>query len=646
MELPGKEKILSLAEVQVFSGDINVALKGKATQSSTTHEGVASRAIDGNTSGDYAQANSTTHTATEDSPWWEVELAEPATVNKLVFWNRTDNALQSRLDGAELVCLDSDRKEIFRQVVKKAPNDSQAVEVNASTKVRFSSAYSEYSQSGFSATTVIDEDPKSGWAVEGQVDQSHLLSLIPDKPIEASSSGILKLVLDHKAPYQDHILASFAVEVSYEPSVRDWVVLSDQARQIHLTPVADRTADQQQQLAIFFAKNFAASTASLRAEQAALQSNLAKVKPDTSVPVMRDLDSAAQRKTFIHLRGDYKSLGQEVQPGTPTVFHPLDVGSGASANRLDLAKWLVDRKNPLTARVWVNRMWESLFGLGIVRTSEEFGAQGELPTHPELLDWLAVELIESGWDFKAMLRMLVTSQVYRQTSMVSPDLLSQDRENVWLARGPRVRLTAETIRDHALLSAGMLTGSMYGAPVQPPQPNLGLTAAFGGTTDWTTSQGEDRYRRAVYTKWRRSNPYPAMATFDAPSREVCILRRDVTNTPLQALVTLNDPVFIEAAQGLARRVVLYEKLGDNDANRLRSAFEYVVARTPEPAEAEALLELLNQGRLHLKDKPEEATMLATEPLGTLPETADAVELAAWTAVCNVIMNLDEALMKR
>jgi Protein of unknown function (DUF1553)/Protein of unknown function (DUF1549)/Planctomycete cytochrome C len=646
VELPGKEKILSLAEVQVFSGDTNIALKGKASQSSTAFEGDAARAIDANTNGIYAEANSTTHTATESSPWWEVELPEQAQIDKLVIWNRTDNGIHTRLDGCELVCLDHERKEVFRQVIKKAPMESQSVEVNPATKVRFSSAYAAYSQSGFGAATVIDEDTKSGWAVDGQVDQSHLLSLIPDKPIDASRSGSLKIVLDHKAPYPDHVLASFAVEVSFEPSIRDWVALSDEARKVHQISVAERTDQQQRSLAVFFAKNFAGSTASLRAELSKLQDMIAKVKPDTSVPVMRELDLAARRKTKIQLRGDYKSLGQEVEPGTPAVFHPIEASSGDQPNRLDLARWLVDRKNPLTARVWVNRMWEALFGLGIVRTSEEFGTQGELPTHPELLDWLAVELVESGWDFKSMMRTLVASQTYRQTSMVSSELLSQDRDNIWLARGPRVRLSAETIRDQALLSAGLLTGSMFGAPVQPPQPNLGLSAAFGSTTDWTTSQGEDRYRRAVYTKWRRSNPYPAMSTFDAPSREVCVLRRDVTNTPLQALVTLNDPVFIEAAQGLARRIVLYEALPQNDADRLRAALEYVVARPPTPAEADALLALLDEGRQYLKDKQEDATKLATDPLGPLPAGANAVDLAAWTAVCNVIMNLDEALMKR
>jgi hypothetical protein len=324
----------------------------------------------------------------------------------------------------------------------------------------------------------------------------------------------------------------------------------------------------------------------------------------------------------------------------------MQIDESQTANRLDLAKWLVDRRNPLTARVWVNRVWESLFGAGLVRTSEEFGTQGELPTHPELLDWLAVEFMDGQWDFKTLLRTIVISQAYRQTSQVSSELLARDRDNYWLARGPRVRLTAETIRDQALFASGLLSSAMYGAPVQPPQPHQGLNAAFGGSTDWSASSGQDRYRRGLYTKWRRSNPYPSMATFDAPSREVCVIKRDVTNTPLQALVTLNDPVFVEAAQALARRVVIQEMPQANQRAQLSRAFVLCTSRQPSPAEMDSLEQLLQQSLAKLSLQPQDANRLATDPLGDLPEGADPIALAAWTAVCNVIMNLDEVLMKR
>src|SRR5207248_3118501 len=232
-------------------------------------------------------------------------------------------------------------------------------------------------------------------------------------------------------------------------------------------------------------------------------------------------------------------------------FPPLPEGP---VNRLALARWLVDENNPLTARVFANRFWEQVFGIGLVTTSEEFGSQGDLPTHPELLDWLATELIRLQWDQKAFLKLIVTSAAYRQSSRVTPELLARDPDNRLLARGPRVRLSAEMVRDQALAVSSLLSSKMYGPPVKPPQPTLGLNAAFGSAVDWQTSAGDDKYRRALYTTWRRSSPYPSMAAFDAPNREVCTLRRTRTNTPLQALVTLNDPVYVEAAQALARRI--------------------------------------------------------------------------------------------
>ena len=226
---------------------------------------------------------------------------------------------------------------------------------------------------------------------------------------------------------------------------------------------------------------------------------------------MRELPANKHRKTHIQLRGSYLVLGDQVSPGVPAVFGALP--EGATPDRLALAKWLISKDNPLTARVVANRFWENLFGVGIVLTSEEFGSQGERPSHPGLLDWLAIDFMEQGWDMKKFLRLLVTSSVYRQNSHVTDELAARDPDNRLLARGPRVRLTAEMIRDQALAVSGLLSGKMYGPPVRPPQPNLGLKAAFGSGTDWKTSGGEDKFRRGLYTSWRRSSPYPSMATF-------------------------------------------------------------------------------------------------------------------------------------
>ena len=291
----------------------------------------------------------------------------------------------------------------------------------------------------------------------------------------------------------------------------------------------------------------------------------------------------------------------------------------------------------------MNRYWEAVFGRGIVATSEDFGSQGEPPTHPELLDWLAVRFTDSGWDVRELLRTMVTSAVYRQSSQRRDTSAPLDSDNRWLARGQRVRLSAEMIRDQALAASGLLSTKMYGPPVRPPQPKLGLTAAFGGSTDWTTSEGDDRYRRAIYTTWRRSNPYPSMVTFDAPNRDVCTISRNRTNTPLQSLVMLNDPVYIEAAQALARRAIEHSNIVED---QITYAFRRCLSRPPRENEREILVRLYEDSRTRLATQTKAAVKLATIPLGDLPPTIDAVDAAAMTVVGNALLNLDEMVLKR
>jgi hypothetical protein len=280
--------------------------------------------------------------------------------------------------------------------------------------------------------------------------------------------------------------------------------------------------------------------------------------------------------------------------------------------------------------------------MGLVRTTEDFGSQGDLPSHPELLDWLAVEFRESGWDVKHLLRLMVTTSAYRQSSRISPEALARDSDNRLFARGPRFRLSAEMIRDQTLAASGLLSRKMFGLPVNPPQPKMGVSAAFGATIDWENSVGEDRYRRGLYTTWRRSNPYPSMTTFDAPSREVCTVRRERSNTPLQALVTLNDPVYIEAAQSLARRIVA---VGGTAAEKLARGFELTLLREPKAEELTPLLALYTKSKERFGKDAEQALAVATNPLGALPAGAEVADVAAWTVVGNVLMNLDEFLMK-
>jgi len=375
---------------------------------------------------------------------------------------------------------------------------------------------------------------------------------------------------------------------------------------------------------------------------AALKKKLAEIKPAKSVPIQRELPADKRRVAKLQHRGNYLDQGQEVTAGTPAVFPPLP--DGAPRDRLALARWLVSPENPLTARVFANRFWEQIFGIGLVATSEEFGSQGELPSHPELLDWLATELMRLNWDQKAFLKMLVMSAAYRQSSRVTPELFARDPDNRLLARGPRVRLSAEMVRDQALAVSGLLSPKLYGPPVKPLQPAVGLTAAFGSGIDWQTSSGEDKHRRGLYTTWRRSNPYPSMATFDAPNREVCTLRRNRSNTPLQALVTLNDPVYVEAAQALARRIV--KEGGADAAARIDFAFRLCLSRAPTSAESARLTRLVDESLADFGANQAAAKKLATEPLGTAPEGSNIAELAAWTVAANVMLNLDEMLMKR
>ncbi|MBA4186565.1 MAG: hypothetical protein C0467_00965 [Planctomycetaceae bacterium] len=374
---------------------------------------------------------------------------------------------------------------------------------------------------------------------------------------------------------------------------------------------------------------------------AALKKDQAALKPSTSVPIMKELTGPQRRKTRLQFRGNFLDLGDEITEGVPAAFPPLP--KDAPKTRLEFARWLVSAENPLTARVVANRFWEQLFGTGIVRTSEEFGTQGELPSHPELLDFLAVDL-QTDWNVKRLLKLMVMSAAYRQSAKVTPEMFERDPENRLLARGPRVRLSAEMVRDQALSAAGLLSPKLLGPSVKPPQPNLGVSAAFGGSIDWQTSAGEDKFRRGIYTQWRRSNPYPSMSTFDAPNRDTCIVRRARTNTPLQALVTMNDPVYVEAAQGLARRMM--EKGGATPAEKVTYGLQACLVRPPTAAEVERLVKLHADAKAKFARDAAKATQFATVPLGPLPKGVDATDAAAWTVVANVLLNLDEMLMKR
>jgi hypothetical protein len=343
-------------------------------------------------------------------------------------------------------------------------------------------------------------------------------------------------------------------------------------------------------------------------------------------------------------RGDYRNLRDEVTAGVPAVLPPLP--KGQPANRLGLARWLVDPSNPLTARVAVNRYWQMYFGRGIVKTAENFGSQSDPPSHPELLDWLATEFIRSGWDVKAMQRLIVTSATYRQRSKVTPELLEKDPENRLLARGPRLRLPAEMIRDNALAVSGLLHEEIGGPGVFPYQPaGLWEEIAYGDVytaQTYTPSKGKDLYRRSLYTFWKRTSPPPGLMTFDAPDREKCTARRPLTNTPLQALALLNDPTYVEAARALAQRMM---KGATGAAARVRLGFRLATARPPTGEETRILVELARRRLAGYGADRSAAARLVSVGESKPDPALDAGELAAWTTVAGVILNMDETISK-
>ncbi|MDP6443359.1 MAG: DUF1553 domain-containing protein, partial [Pirellulaceae bacterium] len=641
IELPGAKKMLSLAEVQVLSNGENVATQGKATQSSTDFAGPAKLAIDGNTNGDYNNAKSTTHTAITDNPWWEVDLQADRPVELIKIWNRTDNKLHTRLNSFRIAVLNEKREPLWEQTVVESPNPSAAFQIATVKPIAFQSAVADFAQPSFPASDVLNDKADTGWAVGGSTNTPHELTLLAGKPVSAPADWILTVTIEHNSKHLKATVGRFRLSVSDDARAGAFATTPASVLAVVRKPVAERSEAETKSLTTHYLSQVAPALKTERSRKAVLTKQLAALKPGSSAPIMRELPADKRRSTRIQRRGNFLELGDEVQPGVPSAFHPLD--ADAAANRLGLARWLVSEQNPLTARVIANRYWESIFGRGLVVSSEEFGSQGDLPSHPELIDWLATELVRLKWDTKGLVRLLVTSATYQQSSRVDPQKSEIDPANRFLARGPRFRLSAEMIRDQALFTGGLLSEKMYGAPVRPPQPLIGLSAAFGGGIDWKTSDGEDRYRRGLYTTWRRSNPYPSLAAFDAPNREVCTIRRDRTNTPLQALVTLNDPVYVEAAQALARR--LTKDKGDVP-QRIESAMMICLSRPPTAAETEQLAELVELASKKLATQPEAAKQLATVPLGAAPEGADVVELATWTVVGNVLMNLDEFLMKR
>ena len=416
----------------------------------------------------------------------------------------------------------------------------------------------------------------------------------------------------------------------------------DSARKVLYMDPSKRTEVQQTQMMDYFLSACGnlypsehCNELKVREVRTKLNDLLAKLPPLSYAPVLLENDTPP--KTYIHVKGDWRDHGEEVQPGTPAVLPPMPAGPEPA--RLRLARWLISPENPLTARVAVNRLWQEIFGRGIVYTSGDFGTQGDRPTHPELLDWLASEYRQRGWSTKQMVRLLVTSATYRQSSDARPDVEAKDPLNTLLARQSRLRLPAESIRDEALYAAGLLDLRIGGPSVRPPQPKGVAELSYSGSVKWVESTGADRYRRGLYILFQRTVPYPQLMTFDAPNSNLSCTRRERTDTPLQALNLMNDPVFFEAAQGLAYRV-LRESAGAF-RDRLNYAFQVVLSRQPSAKEAERLGTYYDETSRHLTSDQEAVNALFPNQLEGVPQR----EAAAWVELSRVLLNLDEFITR-
>ena len=471
-----------------------------------------------------------------------------------------------------------------------------------------------------------------------------VLSVTPAKPVKA-------VIEIDKGEVAGELELGIGVENAGGPS--RWSVFSTNTDKELLVPAnvvaaarvesAKRSAAEKKLLADFRLSQNPAHRV-LKDELAVLNKKITALEDEIQTTLVME-EMKEPRPTHILMRGAYDKPGEKVSAATPAVLPPL--AKNLPPNRLGFAKWLVDPQNPLTARVTVNRLWQQVFGNGLVKTSEDFGAQGAAPSHPELLDWLALEFIRSGWDVKALMKLMVTSATYRQHSAVSPERLRLDPENQLLSRGPRHRLLAELIRDQALAAGGLLVPKIGGPSVKPYHPP-GLYEQVVAQKDnpkatYTQGTGEDLHRRSLYTYWKRSVPHPSMLLFDAPFRETCALRRSRSNTPLQALNLLNDPTYVEASRWLAQRMI--NEGGPTAQSRLTHGFRLLLSRQPHPSELKTLISALERHRADFLSEPEAAKQFLAIGESKANAQADPAELAAFSLVASTLLNLDEAVSK-
>jgi len=524
----------------------------------------------------------------------------------------------------------------FSASAESVPGD----QVNLNRLLAFGRVTADSWLEAYPPEMVLDTRNENGWSPElSHVGTTHVTASLVE-PIDAGATPFVAAQVNfgHR-----HNLIGARFEIQAITGIDDGSTLPQDVIEILGIAAEERSVAQVERVKAYFAAH-AEPTERLRIELANLEERRQVLTERFPTMVMEE--SPTPRETHMLNRGDYSQPGEKVTAGTPGVLPPLP--NGAPANRLGLAEWITMPGHPLTARVAVNRFWQLLFGAGLVKTTADFGSQGEWPSHPELLDWLAVDFIESGWDVKALVKKMVMSATYRQASTATPEMLAHDPGNRLLARGPRRRLAAEEIRDSALATSGLLAPRIGGPSVNPYTPgdpwreisHYGSTPATAQT--FVQDHGEKLYRRSLYTYWKRTAPPPNMAAFDAPNREICTVQRPSTNTPLQALVLLNDVQFVEAARAFAQRIL--QRDGD-DASRLRWGFVQCVSRPPSDAELAVLQgALARERRRYASDEAAARAFLAVGE-SLRDERIPAAEHAAWAQAASLILNLSEAVTR-
>ena len=509
----------------------------------------------------------------------------------------------------------------------------------APTRIEISGAAAEHFQPGLPIENVIDGNPESGWATEGHSRRENCRAVFTfASPVEIKSGTRLTVYLKHHSRFRGHVTGRFRLAVTDGSTEEISALPLDAQAALDLNP-GKRSPQQKQLLRKHYLESTNLPVPLANYENALKELDEFEERHSTTTMVMRE---GQTQPTHFQIRGNFLDPGDEVTAGVPKVYGlPL---AADQRNRLALARWIVDPEHPLTSRVTVNRVWEVLFGRGFVTTSEDFGVQGELPTHPDLLDWLATDFVQSKWNFKALLKTIVMSETYQQSSATPRQLLQRDRYNQLLARAPRFRVEAEMVRDVSLEIAGLLSSRIGGASVYPPQPETVWENVFveQGLKKWPTSTGEDRYRRGIYTYYKRTALYPMLRNFDAPSRNVCTVNRKRSNTPLAALNTLNDPAFVEAAGGLAQRML---RGPGGTPERLKYGFRLCVSRPPTTQEKEVLQRLLEKALARFNANPQQAADLVSGVILEPPSELQPVQFAAWIVVANMLLNLDATLTR-